>query len=95
MHTPIRKVALGACSRINQWEGPGYVLSVSFNGKLVMHADLYIDFTVKGEILFTQKYWEKFYTRYDQGRLAIAYNNPACMFTKIKTSKWNTTQPCI
>lgn len=50
---------------INQWEGPGYVLSVSFNGKLVMHADLYIDFTVKAVILFTPKYWEKFYTRYD------------------------------
>lgn len=64
-----------------------------------MHADLYInDFsvrTVKGVILFTPRYWEKFYTRYDRGRLAIAYNNPACMFTKIKTSKWYTTQPCI
>lgn len=65
MHTLIIKVALGACSMINQWEGPGYVLSVSFNGKLVMHADLYIDFTVKAVILFTPKYWEKFYTRYD------------------------------
>lgn len=62
MHTLIIKVALGACSMINQWEGPGYVLSVSFNGKLVMHADLYIDFTVKAVILFTPKYWEKFYT---------------------------------
>lgn len=34
-----------------------------------MHADLYInDFsvkTVKGVILFTPRYWEKFYTRYE------------------------------
>lgn len=65
MYIFIIKVVLGVCFMINKWEGLGYVLFVSFNGKLVMYVDLYIDFIVKVVILFILKYWEKFYIRYD------------------------------